>query len=122
MAARRAVRRRPRGGQPQPGRARVLRRVDAAVHAGIAVAGGRTRARGAGGRGEAARRGHERRLRAVPACGRDAVQPGAGGEAIMTTMATELAATREQSRARYPDEEGYVERDGVRLHYEVYGD
>ena len=28
---------------------------------------------------------------------------------------------REQTRARYPDEEGYVERDGVRLFYEVYG-
>jgi pimeloyl-ACP methyl ester carboxylesterase len=28
----------------------------------------------------------------------------------------------EQSRARYPDEEGYVERDGVRVSYEVYGD
>src|SRR5919108_890867 len=27
----------------------------------------------------------------------------------------------EQSRARYPDEEGYVERDGVRTFYEVYG-
>ena len=31
------------------------------------------------------------------------------------------AATREQSRARYPDESGHVERDGVRLHWEVYG-
>ena len=31
------------------------------------------------------------------------------------------AGTREQTRARYPDEEGYVERDGVRLFYEVYG-
>ena len=31
------------------------------------------------------------------------------------------AATREQTRARYPDEEGFVERDGVRLFYEVYG-
>jgi pimeloyl-ACP methyl ester carboxylesterase/predicted glycosyltransferase len=29
---------------------------------------------------------------------------------------------REQSRARYPDEEGFVERDGVRVFYEVYGD
>jgi pimeloyl-ACP methyl ester carboxylesterase/predicted glycosyltransferase len=29
---------------------------------------------------------------------------------------------REQSRARYPDEEGFVERDGVRVHWEVYGD
>ena len=28
---------------------------------------------------------------------------------------------REQTRARYPDESGYVERDGVQLHYEVYG-
>jgi pimeloyl-ACP methyl ester carboxylesterase len=28
---------------------------------------------------------------------------------------------REQSRARYPDEEGYVERDGVQVYYEVYG-
>ncbi|MEO5576222.1 MAG: alpha/beta hydrolase, partial [Gaiellaceae bacterium] len=31
------------------------------------------------------------------------------------------ASPREQSRARYPDEEGYVERDGVRIFYEVYG-
>jgi pimeloyl-ACP methyl ester carboxylesterase/predicted glycosyltransferase len=31
-------------------------------------------------------------------------------------------SAREQSRARYPDEEGYVERDGVRVSYEVYGD
>ena len=29
---------------------------------------------------------------------------------------------REQSRARYPDEEGYVERDGVRVFWERYGD
>ncbi len=28
---------------------------------------------------------------------------------------------REQSRARYPDQSGYVEREGVRLFYEVYG-
>lgn len=27
----------------------------------------------------------------------------------------------EPTRARYPDEEGFVERDGVRLFYEVYG-
>jgi pimeloyl-ACP methyl ester carboxylesterase/predicted glycosyltransferase len=38
-------------------------------------------------------------------------------------MAVEVtAATREQSRARYPDSEGYVERDGVRVFYEVYGE
>jgi pimeloyl-ACP methyl ester carboxylesterase/predicted glycosyltransferase len=29
--------------------------------------------------------------------------------------------TSEQTRARYPDEEGYVERDGVRVFYESYG-
>ena len=28
----------------------------------------------------------------------------------------------EQTRARYPDREGFVERDGVRVFYEVYGD
>jgi pimeloyl-ACP methyl ester carboxylesterase/predicted glycosyltransferase len=30
--------------------------------------------------------------------------------------------TREQTRARYPAEEGYVERDGVRIFWESYGD
>src|SRR5213595_2536156 len=28
---------------------------------------------------------------------------------------------REQTRARYPDECGYVDRDGVRVYYEAYG-
>jgi pimeloyl-ACP methyl ester carboxylesterase/predicted glycosyltransferase len=32
-----------------------------------------------------------------------------------------IGAQREQTRARYPDDCGYVERDGVRLFYEVYG-
>jgi pimeloyl-ACP methyl ester carboxylesterase len=32
-----------------------------------------------------------------------------------------LEAQREQTRARYPDSEGYAERDGVRVFYEVYG-
>ncbi|MBV9607303.1 MAG: alpha/beta hydrolase, partial [Solirubrobacterales bacterium] len=31
------------------------------------------------------------------------------------------APAHEQSRARYPDETGYVTRDGVRVFYEVYG-
>jgi pimeloyl-ACP methyl ester carboxylesterase len=35
-------------------------------------------------------------------------------------MAVALS-TREQTRARYPDDSGYVEREGVRLYYEVYG-
>jgi pimeloyl-ACP methyl ester carboxylesterase/predicted glycosyltransferase len=37
-------------------------------------------------------------------------------------VAVELSAPpREQTRARYPDESGYVERDGIRVYYEVYG-
>jgi len=36
-------------------------------------------------------------------------------------MATTLTKVREQTRALYPDESGYVERDGVNLYYEVYG-
>src|SRR6266571_960858 len=38
---------------------------------------------------------------------------------MATTEALKLA--RDQTRARNPDEEGYVERDGVRVFYEVYG-
>jgi pimeloyl-ACP methyl ester carboxylesterase/predicted glycosyltransferase len=34
---------------------------------------------------------------------------------------TTIEAPREQTRARYPDQDGYVERDGVRIFYEVYG-
>jgi pimeloyl-ACP methyl ester carboxylesterase/predicted glycosyltransferase len=34
---------------------------------------------------------------------------------------TIIDAPREQTRARYPDQEGFVERDGVRISYEVYG-
>ena len=40
--------------------------------------------------------------------------------ARMTTMPA-TAGRAEQTRARYPDDEGYVERDGVRVFYEVYG-
>src|SRR3954463_15448165 len=37
-------------------------------------------------------------------------------------MALALTAPApEQTRARYPDDSGYVERDGVNLYYEVYG-
>jgi pimeloyl-ACP methyl ester carboxylesterase/predicted glycosyltransferase len=39
----------------------------------------------------------------------------------MTTAAREGEGMREQSRARYPDEDGYIERDGVRIFFEVYG-
>jgi pimeloyl-ACP methyl ester carboxylesterase len=40
----------------------------------------------------------------------------------MATTEEVTAATREQTRARYPDDQGYVERDGVRIFYEVYGE
>ena len=45
----------------------------------------------------------------------------------MTVITTDrggldTATEREQTRARYPDEQGYVARDGVRLYYEVYGE
>jgi pimeloyl-ACP methyl ester carboxylesterase len=36
-------------------------------------------------------------------------------------MATTLTKVREQTRALYPDESGYVVRDGVNVYYEVYG-
>ena len=35
---------------------------------------------------------------------------------------TTVLAVREQTRARYPDEEGYVERDGIRVFWERYGE
>ena len=38
------------------------------------------------------------------------------------TTAVETPARAEQSRARYPDSEGYVERAGVGIFYEVYGE
>ncbi len=40
----------------------------------------------------------------------------------MTVVDGQPRARMEQSRARYPDVEGFVERDGVRICYEVYGD
>jgi pimeloyl-ACP methyl ester carboxylesterase len=40
----------------------------------------------------------------------------------MTTAIDERARPGDPSRARYPDDQGHVERDGVRLFYEVYGD
>ena len=45
----------------------------------------------------------------------------ARGEGARVT-ATDATATHEQSRARYPDADGYVERDGVRTYWELYGE
>jgi pimeloyl-ACP methyl ester carboxylesterase len=41
--------------------------------------------------------------------------------ALARAGAREAAGSREQARARYPDSTGFVERDGVRIFYEVYG-
>jgi pimeloyl-ACP methyl ester carboxylesterase len=38
------------------------------------------------------------------------------------TPSLAMSSAPEQTRARYPDAEGYAERDGVRLHWERYGD
>ena len=40
----------------------------------------------------------------------------------MTLIEVAHSAAPEQTRARYPDESGYVERDGVRVFWERYGD
>jgi pimeloyl-ACP methyl ester carboxylesterase len=40
----------------------------------------------------------------------------------VTAADVEVGRAREQTRARYPDHEGFVEREGVRVFYEVYGE
>ena len=40
----------------------------------------------------------------------------------MTVTTKAPTQPAEQSRARYPDEDGFVERDGVRIFYELYGE
>ena len=42
-------------------------------------------------------------------------------EAELVDPAAGEPGANEQSRARYPDQTGYIERDGVRVFYEVYG-
>src|SRR5215210_7959276 len=44
------------------------------------------------------------------------------GSDVETLTAPSASAAPEQTRARYPDREDFVERDGVRVFYEVYGD
>ncbi len=48
------------------------------------------------------------------------VTPASGAGLAGVTGVTE-AVPREQTRARYPDAEGYLDRAGVRIGYEVYG-
>ena len=42
--------------------------------------------------------------------------------AVTTAPTVAYAGAGEQSRARYPDASGHVERDGQRLYFELYGD
>src|SRR6476660_7578245 len=42
--------------------------------------------------------------------------------AVTTASTVGYAGAGEQSRARYPEVQGYAERDGQRLYFEVYGD
>ena len=56
--------------------------LDAALHARVAVAGGRARARRPGGRGAHPRRRHGRRVHPLPPRRRDAVQPRLRGAAV----------------------------------------
>src|SRR5256885_2909489 len=109
--AARGVRTRGGGVRPRRGRlpGRGARRDDHDLRAGL-------RARAAGGN----RRGTYRAARLDRALAR---VPGGEEECVMTTIAPP-APTRgrgEQSRARYPDEEGFIERDGVRVFWESYG-
>jgi pimeloyl-ACP methyl ester carboxylesterase/predicted glycosyltransferase len=41
---------------------------------------------------------------------------------MTTPTATDQGSRQEQSRARYPDEDGFIERDGVRVFWESYGE
>jgi pimeloyl-ACP methyl ester carboxylesterase/predicted glycosyltransferase len=43
-------------------------------------------------------------------------------ETLASAAVNTSAEVREQSRARYPDVDGFVERDGVKVFYEVYGE
>ena len=50
-----------------------------------------------------------------------ATSEGAALDLVTDVGADQDARRREQMRARYPDVEGMIERDGVRVAYEVYG-
>jgi pimeloyl-ACP methyl ester carboxylesterase/predicted glycosyltransferase len=50
------------------------------------------------------------------------VQTGTGTALVEESASRIVGRDGEQSRARYPDEEGFVERGGQRLFYEVYGE
>src|ERR671923_917338 len=86
---------------------------------------GRNAARRAGRAGHHVQQGHHPRT----AVG-DRDRPGraarvdrgmARAEGTRMTAIEAPPGVREQTRARYPDDQGYIERDGVRVFWEVYG-
>ena len=85
--------------------------LDAAVHAGLAVAGGRAGARRPGRRGAHPRRRRGGRLHALPPRRRDAVQPRVRGAPVTGARSQGRDATgdAETRRAHAPDDEGFVE-------------
>ena len=118
---RRAGRRRPRRGQPEPGRPRLLRVLDAALHAVLAVPGGRAGARRAGRRGPDPRRRHERRVHPVPPRRPRRRSTSCSRRARDVPRRSTGSGPGRHARG-IPTAEGYVERDGVKVGYEVFGD
>ena len=106
VADRRAVRERQRRGQPQPGRPRLLRRLDARLHARLAVAGGRARARRSGGRGAPARR------RRPPAGSRGSAAPPRRRSTSCSKRGRELYDLRRRCRPGPPSARGSPTRPG----------
>ena len=101
---RRAVRGRSRRGEPEPRRPRVLRGLDADVHAVLARAGSRNRARRAGRRSASARDRDGRGVHALQARAADAVQSRLRGAAVSRSggrmREARATATWRSSRAR----------------------
>ncbi len=59
---------------------------------------------------------------AIDSLGVGAGAGGGVGGGVSEAAGLSIGRGGEQSRARYPDTQGYVERDGQRLFYEVYGE
>ena len=118
MADRRAVRRRQGRGQPQPGRPRLLRRLDAGLHARLAVAGGRPR--------RSARRPARRgcATSSPPAASRaSGARPRRPSTSCSKRVREHYDHRRDGAAAvGHPcaraDQGGFVEHDGVRVAYE----
>jgi Bacterial transcriptional activator domain/AAA ATPase domain len=85
LAGRRAIRGRRHGGEHEPRRTGLLQRLDCAVRAERAVAARRVLAWRAGRGGGHQAGCHRRGLHQVPACRRDAVQPGVRGAPVDLT-------------------------------------